>query len=189
MVDNLLSSNVRSRVKLNLLISPTKIMPDANKRALIIGIDVYYHEGPDKMPSLNPLPPCRKDALDMYNLLSKLDYTIFSDYPLVGSNLEKEHGWVQVHRAIRDFFGQGEAGQTLLLYFSGHGLPKRQEVYLATPQVNPKEPMVEGFSLSNLTDLMNSCKSTRIVCIIDACFSGAAKATYTRYDREGCCRS
>ena len=42
------------------------------------------------------------------------------------------------------------------------------------PEVKPKNPMVEGFSLSNLTKLMNSSRSMRIVSIIDACYSGAA---------------
>jgi tetratricopeptide (TPR) repeat protein len=150
-------------------------VPDTNKVALIIGIDVYYHEGLDRKPSLSQLPSCRKDAMDMHDLLSQLNYTIFGDVPLIGSNLDKESGFLRVHRAIRDFFDNGEAGQTLLLYYSGHGLPRREEVYLSTPQVNPKQPMIEGFSLSNLTDLMDSCRSTRIVCVIDACFSGAAK--------------
>jgi tetratricopeptide (TPR) repeat protein len=62
-----------------------------------------------------------------------------------------------------------------LFYFSGHGIPREDEIYLATPQVDPLDPIVEGFSLSNLAKLMKSCKSKRIVSIIDACHSGAAK--------------
>jgi uncharacterized protein YjbI with pentapeptide repeats len=64
--------------------------------------------------------------------------------------------------------------QTLLFYFSGHGISKGNEVYLATPQIDPKNPFNEGFALSDLTKLMSLCKSKQIVSIIDACHSGAA---------------
>jgi hypothetical protein len=40
-------------------------MPDPNKIALIIGVDVYNEE------DLEDLPACKKDAKDLYKLLSK----------------------------------------------------------------------------------------------------------------------
>jgi tetratricopeptide (TPR) repeat protein len=42
------------------------------------------------------------------------------------------------------------------------------------PEVNIRNPMIEGFSLTRLTKLMGSSKSMQIVSIIDACYSGAA---------------
>lgn len=38
----------------------------------------------------------------------------------------------------------------------------RRKVYLATPQVDPEDPLIEGFSLSNLTKVIDACKSTRV---------------------------
>jgi Caspase domain len=68
-----------------------------------------------------------------------------------------------------------DLGQILLFYFSGHVIPRQDgEVYLATPQVDPKDPLVEGFPLSELTRLVNSSRARRIICIIDSCYSGAA---------------
>lgn len=48
------------------------------------------------------------------------------------------------------------------------------------PEVNSKNPMIEGFSLTRLTQLMKSSRSMQIVSIIDACYSGAAILPSTR---------
>ena len=144
----------------------TKTANDASKLAIIIGIDSY------RSAALEDLPSCKKDAEDLCKLLSDLGYTIFRNEPIIGSKLEGPNAYTKVHRAIRDFFINAEPGQTLLFYFSGHGIPREQELYLAMPEVNSIDPMIEGFSLSNLTTLMNSSKSMKIVSIIDACYSG-----------------
>ena len=54
---------------------------NADKLALIIGIDVYRSKG------LEDLPSCKKDAMDMHELLSNLGYVIFGDQPILGSEL------------------------------------------------------------------------------------------------------
>lgn len=143
---------------------------DPNKIALIIGIDKYYDE------NLEQLPSCRKDAKDLSNLLSKerFDYTIFTGKSIMGSTVEKENGWSDIQKTISNFFGYAKPNDTLLFYFSGHGIPKNNEVYMSTPQINPKNPYPEGIALSVLTNLMGESKSKQIVGIIDACYSGAA---------------
>jgi tetratricopeptide (TPR) repeat protein len=142
---------------------------DRSKLALVIGIDVYRSEGLDNLSS------CKKDAEDVCKLLQEeLGYTIFQNEPIIGSRLNKENSWVDIHKAILSFFKSAKPGQTLLFYFSGHGIPREDEIYLAMPEVNTQDPMVEGFSLTRLTQLMKSSKSMQIVSIIDACYSGAA---------------
>ena len=49
------------------------------------------------------------------------------------------------------------------------------DIFLATPQTDPKKPLNVAFSLSTLAKLMDASRSARIVSIIDACYSGAAK--------------
>jgi Caspase domain len=142
-----------------------------SKLALIIGIDQYTEND-----YLIPLPSCKKDATDLAELLRKIGYAIFSDGPvIIGSDLNREFRWTTIHRTIRDFFNSAEPDQLLLFYFSGHGILRGDEIYLATPQVYSRDPIVEGFSLSDLAKLMRSSKSRRIVSIIDACHSGAAR--------------
>ena len=149
--------------------------PDNSKLALVIGVDVYRSEG------LEDLSSCRKDAEDVCKILQGLGYTIFQNEPIIGSRLNKENSWVDIHRAIVSFFGSAKPGQTLLFYFSGHGIQRRDEIYLAMPEVNTKDPMVEGFALTRLTELMNSSRSMQIVSIIDACYSGAAALSTTTH--------
>ncbi len=105
-------------------------MSDPSRVALIIGIDSYNDE------SLEDLPACRQDAEDLCQLLSQnLNYKIFEDGPIIGSKLNKENGWIKIREAIGNFFLDAKPRQTLLFYFSGHGIPRDGDVYLGTPQI------------------------------------------------------
>ena len=149
----------------------TKPPSNPDKLALIIGIDTYTNT------SLENLPSCKKDAEDMSEVLSEQGYTKFGSKPMIGSELYEEFGWYRIHKAIVDLFDKAEAGQTLLFYFSRHGLSRGQDIFLATPQVDPPNPMLQGFSLANLTSLTNSSKSMKIVSIIDRCYSAYFRNT------------
>jgi uncharacterized protein YjbI with pentapeptide repeats len=107
-------------------------------------------------------------------LLGDHGYTIFEDGPIIGSNLDRKFGWVEVRETIGNFFNKAKPSQKLLFYFSGHGIVSGDDVYLGTPQVDHSNPWTHGFSLSDLTKQMSKSKSTQIVAIIDACYSGAA---------------
>jgi hypothetical protein len=99
---------------------------DRSKLGLVTGIDVYRSEGLDNLPS------CRKDTEDFCKLLQELGYTIFQNEPIIGSRLNKEDSWVDIHRAmVVSFFKSAKPGQTLLFYFSRHGIPREDEIYLA----------------------------------------------------------
>jgi tetratricopeptide (TPR) repeat protein len=156
-------------------------MSGIRKVALIIGIDVY-----DNKDQLYALPSCKKDAEDLYHLLSSppLGFTIFKNDALIGSNLDKEYGWTIIRKCITDFFIDAKPSHILLFYFSGHGIPWNEEVYLGTPQVDPKKPISAGISLSDLAKLMHGSKSKQIVCIIDACYSGAANLPDSKMDAK-----
>jgi Caspase domain len=98
---------------------------DRSKLGLATGIDVYRSGGLDNLPS------CRKDIEDFSKLLEELGYTIFQNEPIIGSRLNKENSWVDIHRAIVSFFKSAKPGQTLLFCFSGHSIPREDEIYLA----------------------------------------------------------
>jgi tetratricopeptide (TPR) repeat protein len=60
----------------------------------------------------------------------------------------------------------------LLFYFSGHGINIRGEVYLSSPGVDPSTG-TKGLRLSELLHSMDQSHCKQIVCVIDACYSGA----------------
>jgi Caspase domain len=98
---------------------------DRSKLELVISVDVYRSEGLDNLSS------CRKHAEDFSKLLEELGYRIFQNEPIIGSRLNKENSWVDIHRAIVSFFKSAKPGQTLLFCFSGHSIPREDEIYLA----------------------------------------------------------
>jgi DNA segregation ATPase FtsK/SpoIIIE, S-DNA-T family len=119
-------------------------MPNANKVALIIGMDMYDSE---QLPALEC---CKKDATDLSYLVSKeLGYFIFGGDAIIGSELERQIGWARMRQAIGDFFSDAKPNQLLLFYFSGHGILRGDDVYLATREVDTQKPWVTGFALSD----------------------------------------
>ena len=142
---------------------------DPDKVALVIGIDTYDHR-----KELVSLPACRNDAINLSKILQKLEYTLDNDSPMIGSELDKEDGYSLIRKAILELFYNAKASQTIIFYFSGHGITKDGFVYLATPQINPRIPLDKGFSLDDLARAMAASKSKKIVGIIDACYAGSA---------------
>jgi sugar lactone lactonase YvrE len=142
---------------------------DGIRKALIIGIS-EYDDG-----SLEDLDFCEKDAREMAATLGQLDYRImgYNDKILVG---HVNHDVIR--DAIIDFFTDPTttAKDTLIFYYSGHGIPHTNgDCYLAASDLDPMSPFRNGFSFSDLTNMMNESVSTRIVAILDCCYSGAVK--------------
>jgi uncharacterized caspase-like protein len=80
--------------------------------------------------------------------------------------------------AIYDFFTDtnNKAEDILLFYYSGHGVPDvNGDVFLASSEINPDALFRKGFSFYELTNTTERSNSTRIVTILDCCYSGAAK--------------
>jgi len=149
---------------------------------LIIGIDVY------KDCKLDPLPSCKKDAKDISTFFKK---TGFANYkykltsPIIGSNIiDEEYSWADLALTIKRFFNQARPSQTLLFYYSGHGVNAQEDVYLTPPQIDSTNPEEVGLALSRLTKSMAMSKSKRIVGIIDACFSGSINIPDSRQKKK-----
>jgi hypothetical protein len=134
-----------------------------NKKALVIGISDYNN--------LQSLDFCKNDGETMYNILNSLNYKIFH-------NLAGYVKWDIMRDAIFDFFADPniKPDDTLIFYYSGHGIPDSTGgIYLSTSEINPDNPRKRGFSFDDLTRLIQECISTKIVVILDSCYSGSAK--------------
>ena len=133
-----------------------------SKKALIIGISRY-----DK---LQPLDLCENDAEELSRVLGGLGYEILDNYKLIGYvTLET------MKKAIQQFFTSNKREDTLLFYFSGHGLPGgRDRYYLAPSDVDPNSLLYSGWSFDNLQVAIEESNSAKRLAILDCCFSGAA---------------
>jgi uncharacterized protein YjbI with pentapeptide repeats len=137
----------------------------AQKRALIVGISDYTY--------LQTLDICKNDAAEVYKLLSSLGYEISDENKLLG-----EAKGERLKEAIYDFFSdiKSNPDDTLLFYYSGHGVPDIDgDIYLASSDINPNEPYRRGFSFEELSKMIQRSISSKVVVILDSCYSGSAK--------------
>lgn len=134
------------------------------KKAMVIAVSEYEN-------GLHPLDFCENDGKSMRGMLASRGYEIDERYVLIG----KVDG-VQMRDAIFDFFNDHatRANDVVLFYYSGHGVPDRNTVYLASSDTDPNFPTKRGFAYDDLTKMMNSCTSTKVVTILDSCYSGSA---------------
>jgi len=134
------------------------------KKALVIGISDY-----DDLMSLNL---CKNDADELSRVLEKQGYELTDKNKLTGRVTAKT-----MREAIYDFFNDDyvKPKDTLLFYFSGHGLPDGfGNHYLAASDTAKDKPGREAISFNDLEHWSESSRSKRIVTILDCCFSGAA---------------
>ena len=140
------------------------------KRALIIGTGYYDN-------NLQSLDFSENDGNALSYLLKRLGYEVTDTNELIGyvdSNTMRNR--------IYDFYSNKSttADDLLLLYYSGHGVPHGDEVYLSSSEIDPEEPYRKGFSFTDLINLMKQNVSTRVVTILDCCYSGSAMSTKWR---------
>jgi hypothetical protein len=143
------------------------------RRALLVGINTYdYMEG---------LSCCQEDALAMQRVLAFHEdhapnfacrVLLGGERPGVGSEPEQAASYGRVtfnclHRALEELFA---FDGMVLFYFSGHGYPDKQGVFLVTQDGNDILP---GILLRDLLLMANASPAAEVVLIIDSCFSGA----------------
>ena len=139
----------------------------AQRKALVVGISDYT--------SLQQLDFCKNDGTEVYEVLSSLGYEISDKNKLVG-----EAKGEKVKDAIYDFFDdvRNNPDDTLLFYYSGHGVPDVDgDIYLASSDTDPDKPYRRGFSFEELRKMIQKSISTRVVVILDCCYSGSAKVS------------
>jgi tetratricopeptide (TPR) repeat protein len=138
-----------------------------NKRALIISISKYDD------PGIQDLEFCEKDGELMYDALTKTGFEIPQENVLIG-HVDS----FLFNKTIREFFrgDHVKPDDTLLFYYSGHGVPKgKDEYYIVTSDTDVSKPDVDGFPFSFMTSLAENSSSTKKISILDCCYSGGAK--------------
>lgn len=147
---------------------------DAGRRwAIVIGVNKYLD------PQIPSLEFCAADARLMAKVLvEKCGYeaqrvlTITDEQPLdhlqpLGINLRKQiPGWLK----------NAQLGDTVLVFFSGHGfLDDRGQGFLAPKDCEKSNLALTGFRTDDLRDALQQCKATQKLLILDCCHAGAEK--------------
>jgi Caspase domain len=132
-----------------------------SKKALLIGVSEYA--------SFPNLKFCEKDAKETSKVRCSgpLGYHVVN---LVGNVKSQE-----MRDAIRDFFlGENVNSKDTLFYFSGHGvMDKFGNNYLASSQVDSRDPGAKGFWSKEPDEVIENSISQRKVIVLDCCYSGA----------------
>lgn len=137
------------------------------KKALIIAVTNYEH-----YPPVKQLDFVRNDGEQLYSILRSQGYEIPGEFKLIGRVTGN-----QLRKAIIDFFRKDAAPEdTLLFYFSGHGMPDGWgSHYLVSTDTSPEYPEYAGFPYNDLQSLVDRSPAEKKITILDCCYSGAAK--------------
>ena len=139
--------------------------PRPVRKALIISVSHY------DSANLTNLPFVKNDGIKMAELLESLGYEIADNNKLIG-NVSLE----DMRKSIINFFKTAKHTDTLLFYYSGHGVHDvNGNLYLAASEIIYDDPYEGGFSFSVLTDRLRQSRSTKKIVLLDCCYSGLAR--------------
>jgi len=137
----------------------------ADRWALLIGVN--------KCKAIGELKTSVADARAMQYVLQQVGYSAHRIIVLVDDRTDPSN-WptlANIRRAIRHLARVAETGDTILLFFSGHGITRQGNGYLV-PTDGDRE---NAIPLSWVRHELSQSKAKTRVVILDACHAGAAK--------------
>jgi len=147
--------------------------------AIIIGIN-GYHE------SLGALQFCVNDARLMKETLV-LECCGFAPENIVVLTDDEPKDRVptfgNIHSWLGTWLSQPAADDLILVYFAGHGRETNGKSVLAPLDSTLNSLPVTGIPISNIRDLLENCRASQKVLILDACHSGGGRDVATMSER------
>lgn len=139
-------------------------MPRApRKTALLIG------NGRFNDPELSALTAPFADVKALREVLRDRSIGGFDDVEVLN-----DADFADAYAAIGNLFRVESGDDTILLYYSGHGLPdERGHLYLATRDTSAANPDGNSIPAAEIRRMMGSSRSRRQVLVLDCCYSGA----------------
>lgn len=137
-------------------------------RALVICNSVFPDD-PSRFPRLEGP---RKDGLILWSSLTNLRTGKFRSEDV---EVFYERSSKEIMELAEDFFAKGDAGDTLLFYYSGHGIREQQELFLCGRDSVQNRIVSTGVSTDLLSKIMKKTRASTVVVVLDCCHSGAFK--------------
>jgi hypothetical protein len=136
-------------------------------RALLICNSTYPEDA-----SLKDLQGPRLDGLVLWKALTDPATGYFSPEDV---DVLYERTSSEVLRSIELFFNSAQSGDTVLLYFSGHGRRVDRELVLCSRDTNTSVPRSSGVPCDEVSKIIKSSSAEVTIVILDCCHSGAFK--------------
>ncbi len=134
----------------------------ADKVALLIGNSVYEHA------RLARLSAPSADVIALREALGDKAIAGFETELLLNAGLD------EARAAINRLFADRHPDDTVLLYYSGHGVrDSHGDLYLALPRTDPDDPSPMSLDADFIRKRMSRSGSRRQVLMLDCCHSGA----------------
>ena len=88
--------------------------------------------------------------------------------------LSLDEDYLTVRDRLATLFESRDPDDTVLLYYSGHGVLRRgNRLFLTTPASDLDRPQARSIAAAEIRDLMDQSRAERQVLILDCCHSGA----------------
>jgi hypothetical protein len=139
-------------------------------RGLVIGIGEY-----DSLGALGLAPVF--DADDVTKLLTSANHC---GYPPENVRVLRnaDASRTAIVDELKKLAGDTRAGETVVVYFSGHGAQRLSGpdlgTYLCPPEFDSFRPRESGIEAEELSELLKQIPAERLLVLVDACHSGAA---------------
>jgi tetratricopeptide (TPR) repeat protein len=147
-------------------ISPDLIQRPGNVYAVIIGIGDYADKRLNLRFTVN-------DAQGLYDVLTDPRY----------GGVPKDHVQLLLNqdatdRNIKGAIGQwlkrqAKKGDTVIIYYSGHGAPEGEDTYWVTYNANIDDLYTTALNNNDITEMLASIESERVITFLDSCYSAA----------------
>jgi ribosomal protein L7/L12 len=139
-------------------------------RALLIGNSTF----PDDPHNLFELKGPVNDLPLLRAALTDPEVGLFDD---ANVRLLPERSKREITTAIEDFFNSATPADTVLLYYTGHGMTNEfDNLFLCARDTRTDRLVSTGISDAEVDAMMRSSGARRFVVILDCCYSGAFKS-------------
>ena len=151
--------------------APSSAGPE--KWAVVIGVGDYED------PSIGDLPNAVNDARAVREALTEMvDGFPTDNMAFLADGAEATHvpTRANIMRYLSSYLSLAQPDDTVLLYFAGHGVAERGQLYLLPRDASSVNVAFTGFPFAEVERLLRESAVKRTVLILDACHSGTGRS-------------
>ena len=137
---------------------------------LLVGVNQYQDQ-----ENLLSLQYSALDCQGLGEALKEATASLTAKEVIIHHDFASQRPYItDVQRSISHIVNSASSNDTILFYFSGHGIldPKTQQVILCLSDTNTKKLLTTGLPLNTLLKQLSNCAASQQLVWLDACHSG-----------------